>query len=194
MSLDLEFHISETVSALKKGSILNFPSDTRWGFACSLDNHSGIHKLKNLQSNKGQKLHTLLVCDEFMLKKFVSKIHPRVDTLLHYYQRSLTVVHNDTMHLPANLLPETDKIGFRMVRNQFCEAVIHDLGTALYFLPHHLSRLQRPAESPEYHQLVDHEVPEECYDPLEERNSRIVSYDQKGMLIFHTEFNEAPSA
>ncbi|HKK88781.1 MAG TPA: Sua5/YciO/YrdC/YwlC family protein [Saprospiraceae bacterium] len=186
MSLILEYHIAEAVAALKKGCILKFPSDTVWGLACAMSESEAVLKLRQVQDFSNHTLHELLVCDEFMLNKYVTKIHPRVDTLLHYYQRPLTVVHKSTMNLPAYLLPETDKIGFRLTRNQFCESVIHDLACPLYFLSfYRLKHLNTQATRKMLESLVDHEVAESCYDPLEKRSSRIVSYDQGGRLIFH---------
>lgn len=183
MSLILEYHISETVNALKKGKIVKFPSDTIWGLACSLSAKDSIRQLAGIKQLSEPTIHEFLVCDEFMLRRFVQKIHPRVNTLLHYYQRPLTVVYNDTMNLHGNLLPEQDKIGIRIARNQFCEAVIHDLSEALYFLP--LSEIDENVPGSKHSALVGHEVPGDCYDPVERRASRVVSYDQSGHLIFH---------
>lgn len=186
MSLILEYHIAEAVVALKKGCILKFPSDTVWGMACAMNESEAVFKLRQLQDFSKQKLHELLVCDEFMLNKYVTKIHPRVDTLLHYYQRPLTVVYKSTMNLPAHLLPGTDKIGFRLARNQFCESVIHDLGCPIYFVSFcRLEHFGEQATREILETLIDYEVAESCYNPLEKRSSRIVSYDQGGRLIFH---------
>ncbi len=186
MSIFLEYHISEAVLALQKGGILKFPSDTVWGLACTVGNEENVNKLVQLQQFSEQKLHELLISDEFMLKKYILKMHPRIETLLHYCQRPLTVVHNHTMNLPAHLLPEVNKIGFRLARNQFCESVIHDLGCPLYFLPFHRVGANNENKLTEIMaSQVDYEVPNSCYDPLEIQKSRVVSYDEMGRLFFH---------
>jgi tRNA A37 threonylcarbamoyladenosine synthetase subunit TsaC/SUA5/YrdC len=166
VSLVLEYHISEAVIALKKGCILKFPSDTVWGLACAINQEEAVERLFYLHEFANYNLHELLVCDEFMLKKYVRKIHPRVDTLLHYYQRPLTIVYKNTMNLPSILLPDADKIGFRMTRNRFCEAVIHDLGHPLYFISLENMNMDDTTISDKLASLVDHEVTASRYDPL----------------------------
>lgn len=187
MSIVLEQTIVQTVRALKACKMVLFPTDTMWSLSCSMNCEKTISRICNLKKLDRNNPLILLVCDEFMLKRYIKKLHPRVETVLHYYQRPLTLVHKNPINIPKHILASDGTMAIRIVKNHFCQAVIHDLDNPIVISSANISSVDPMSfsEIPEsVKSEIDFMVPKFCYDPVERKPSKIASYNSKGVLEF----------
>lgn len=116
---------------LDRGGIILYPTDTVWGLGCDACNESAVNRLFDLKQRERAKSFVLLVDSLEMLRDYVEEVHPRIDTLLHYHQRPLTVVYPRAKNLPKGVVAPDGSIGIRIVQDDFCRRLIQDFGRPL---------------------------------------------------------------
>ena len=62
-----------------------------------------------------------------MLMEYVEHVPPRIDTLLMYHTRPLTVIYEQGEHLPQGVLASNGSVAFRVATDAFCKHLIHQL-------------------------------------------------------------------
>lgn len=121
--------ISEIARLLEGGSIICYPTDTIWGIGCDATNVDAIARVTALKGRTPEKGYVLLVSDIEMLKRYVPKIHPRLETLLSFHQRPLTVVYErNIVGLPAVVKAPDGSVAIRVARDEFCQELIAKFG------------------------------------------------------------------
>ena len=118
----------EILTILRRGGIILYPTDTIWGIGCDATNAAAverIHTIKNRPSDKG---FVLLVSSIEMLKKYVADIHPRVQTLVAYHTRPLTVIYDKGIGLPKNDVAADGSVAIRVTTDPFCRELIAQFG------------------------------------------------------------------
>ncbi|MBL7776177.1 MAG: Sua5/YciO/YrdC/YwlC family protein, partial [Saprospiraceae bacterium] len=113
--------ISEIVNLLKNGGLICYPTDTIWGIGCDATNEAAIDRLSDLRGGRPENGYIILVDSLEMLKRFVSKIHPRIETLLAYHQRPLSVIYDQAMGLPDSLRAPNGSVAIRIAKDEFCQ-------------------------------------------------------------------------
>ena len=124
--------ISEIVHLLERGGIICYPTDTIWGIGCDATNEAAIARISSLKGRAPDKGYVLLVSSIEMLKKYATKIHPRLETLLAFHQRPLTIVYErGVVGLPAATKAPDGSAAIRVVHDEFCQELIEAFGKPL---------------------------------------------------------------
>lgn len=123
--------ISEIVRILLDDGIICYPTDTIWGIGCDATNEVAIARITNLKGRSPEKGYILLVDSLEMLKRHVPKIHPRLETLLAYHQRPLTVIYDRSIGLPPAVKAPDGSVAIRIAQDEFCRTLIGQLGRPL---------------------------------------------------------------
>lgn len=119
-------NLDEIVSLLNEGKIILYPTDTGWEIGCDAMNEESIKKIYSIKNTIPQKPYILLVADMEMLKSHIKDIHPRVETLLSYHSRPLTVVYKAKKTILPILL-ENSKVAIRIVQEPKISELISKL-------------------------------------------------------------------
>ena len=120
--------IFEIASLLEKGSVICYPTDTIWGIGCDVLNEEAVAKVGQIKGRPPEKGYVLLVSSIEMLKKYAPRIHPRLETLLSFHQRPLTVIYDRTVGLPGSVKAPNGTVAIRVAQDQFCQELIEALG------------------------------------------------------------------
>lgn len=120
--------ISDIVRLLEEGGLICYPTDTIWGIGCDATNDAAIGRLTALKGRRPEKGYILLVDSIDMLKQYASKIHPRVETLLAYHQRPLTIVYDHVNGLPSEVRAPNGSVAIRVATDEFCRELIGAFG------------------------------------------------------------------
>lgn len=123
--------ISEIVRILHDEGIICYPTDTVWGIGCDATNEVAIARITRLKGRAPDKGYIILVDSIEMLKQYVPKIHPRLETLLAYHSRPLTVIYDRSVGLPTAVKAPDGSVGIRIVQDEFCRLLIGALGRPL---------------------------------------------------------------
>ncbi len=135
----------EILTVLRKGGVILYPTDTIWGIGCDATQEEAVEKILNLKNRKSDKGFVLLVDSIEMLKKYVDHVHPRVETLLSFHDRPLTVIYEQGVGLASNVLATDGSIAIRVVKDAFCRELIHQFGKPLVSTSANVSGAPFPA-------------------------------------------------
>ena len=105
---------------LRAGGVILMPTDTIWGLVCDSAQPEAIQRIYEI---KDQALGTgmvLLVKDLQMLKAFVPNLHPRLETLLIYHTRPLTLLYPNTQNLSEKLQGPDGLVALRITFDPLC--------------------------------------------------------------------------
>jgi len=151
-----------TEKILSSGGLVLLPTDTLWSVVCLTSHSTSLNRLIQLKRQKQADNFELLVNSIEMLKRYVTHLHPRLETLLAYHLRPLTMVFDNPSNLSANLLNSNGHIHIRLVQDPFCSALLKQLNEPLISAFAHIEQSIPPinfgAISSEIIQGVDYVV------------------------------------
>jgi L-threonylcarbamoyladenylate synthase len=116
--------ISEIARLLEGGKTICYPTDTVWAIGCDATQEAAVERITLLRGAPPEKGYVLLVSSIEMLKRYVPRLHPRLETLLSFHLRPLTVVYDKSVGLPALLKAANGSVAIRVVQEPFCQRLI----------------------------------------------------------------------
>lgn len=177
----------EIAAILAEGKTILYPTDTIWGLGCDATNEEAVKSIYNLKQRKKDKPFLILVDSLEMLKEYVVDLHPRIETLLHYHNRPLTIIHKQADNLPEISVANDKSVGIRITQDDFCKSIIRKLGKPVTSTSANISNNPPPAFfmeiSEKVKSLVDYIVPIRQEDTTAKEPSVIAKYDEMGELI-----------
>ena len=180
--------IEQAVFVLKKGGIILYPADTIWGIGCDPLNREAIARIYELKGRPSTKPFIVLVSDREQLYDVASTVHPRIDTLLHYHERPLTVIYPKATKTYRHLAATDGTISVRLVKAGFCHDLIAHFGMPLISTSANLAGEPSPTKfgtvSTQIINGVDFVVPAFAEKDMTGAPSVIARYDENGELEF----------
>ncbi len=125
-------HEVETSAAiLEDGGLVLLPTDTLWSIGADGTDPVATERICNLRDNRSTASFELLVDSFQMLYAYCERLHPRLETLLVYHARPLTLKCTSLGKVPARLLDDSGNLAVRLVRDPFCQKLIQQFGKPL---------------------------------------------------------------
>jgi L-threonylcarbamoyladenylate synthase len=118
----------EILNVLRNGNTILLPTDTVWGIGCDATNAEAVEKVNHIKERPSGKGYVLLVDSIEMLKNHVMHVHPRIETLLGYHERPLTIIYDEGVGLASNVLGKDGSVAIRVVKDAFCRELIMQFG------------------------------------------------------------------
>ena len=180
--------VDKTEQALRQGKVILYPTDTIWGLGCDATNKSAVERIYEIKKRERNNPLIILVDSISMLKKYVASLHPRIETLLSYHTRPLTIIYSDVQNLPQHILAEDGSAARRICKEAFCKAIIQAFGRPIVSTSANLTGQPYPSNFEEIDPIliseVDHVVSNVTAENLKGEPSIIASYNKKGELQF----------
>ncbi len=120
--------LSKAVETLKSGGVILYPTDTVWGIGCDAANAAAIQRIYRLKQRDDSKSMIILVADERAILKYTANPDPAIFAILEKADRPTTVIYENALGLPENLINSDGSIAIRIVAEPFCKALIRRLG------------------------------------------------------------------
>jgi L-threonylcarbamoyladenylate synthase len=178
----------KAIELLLKGGIVLYPTDTIWGLGCSASFPESVKRIFEIKRRPIEKSVILLVDSLDMLKRYVGSIHPRVETLMGYHNRPMTVIYPEAKNLDASLLATDGSIAIRICRDPFCQSLIRGIDRPLISTSANLSGDSPPRYFSDIPKAlltaVDYVVRYRQDDQSIQEPSMIIRYAQDGELEF----------
>ncbi len=137
--------IFEIAAILQKGGIICFPTDTVWSMGCDVLNEDAIARVHKIKGQPPKDGYVLLVSSIEMLKEYATKVHPRLETLLSFHQRPLTVVYDRAVGLPASAKNANGTVAIHIAQDQFCQELVEALGRPIFISSANITEQNYPA-------------------------------------------------
>lgn len=175
-------------SILQNDGILLYPTDTIWGLGCDATNSVAVERVFELKQRDRSKPFVLLVDSIDMIKEYVEVLHPRLETLMMYHTRPMTVIYDKAKNLPENAVGPGGSVAIRVANDPFCQQLIREVGKPLVASSANISNQPFPTIfgeiSSEVIKGVDYIAKHRRNDKTPKEPSVIVKYDGKGELVF----------
>jgi L-threonylcarbamoyladenylate synthase len=119
--------IKNSLTVLKKGGIILYPTDTIWGIGCDACNAEAIEKIYRLKKRNESKSMICLVSDFKMLNQYIEEIPEVVYDILKFAKKPTTIVYDRPLHVAENIINDDNSLAIRVVRDHFCNQLIKKL-------------------------------------------------------------------
>lgn len=139
------YDLKPALQVLRRGGIVLYPTDTVWSIGADATSPEAVAKLRALKELAPDEYLELLVDSPAMLQQYVEEFHPRIETLLHFHLRPLTVRYPAARNLPAQALHPDGSVAIRIVQDDYCRELIRALGKPVVALPADLRQGRFPA-------------------------------------------------
>ncbi|MBI3980810.1 threonylcarbamoyl-AMP synthase [Candidatus Microgenomates bacterium] len=161
-------NLSRTITILKNGGVVIFPTDTVWGVGCRIDNVKSVSRVYQIRKRPLEKALPVLVSSLKQAKEYFDNVTEETASLLtSYWPGGLTVVYYAN---GQKVLPEVRgggiTVGLRMPNKQDLLEVIKKVGVPLLGPSANFSSEKTPTKKseldPELLKLVDYVMEGEC--------------------------------
>jgi len=182
------YDLDGALSALRTGGLILYPTDTIWGIGCDATNAEAVDKVYELKQSDRSTPFILLVDSLEMLRNHVAHLHPRLETLLIYHLRPLTIVFDKAINLPDITTGTDGSVAIRMIKDPFCKALISAYGHPLVATSANVNEEPFPSNfgsvSSEIIRGVDYVVKHRQNEKVNGTPSVIVKLSEKEELVF----------
>ncbi|MDX9892363.1 MAG: L-threonylcarbamoyladenylate synthase [Bacteroidales bacterium] len=176
----MDTEVKKCVELLLDGKVILYPTDTIWGLGCDATNVEAIKKIIKIKQRHEKKSLIILLDNENKLPLYVSKIPLIAWDLLSHTYRPTTYIYPTAKNLPQELIASDGTIAIRIVKNKFCQKLIHQLGHPIISTSANLTDKHSPQTyqeiSNEIINAVDYIVPEEFDEARDLKPSRLIKF------------------
>ncbi|WP_299257010.1 L-threonylcarbamoyladenylate synthase [uncultured Aquimarina sp.] len=116
--------IEKTITILKRGGLILYPTDTVWGIGCDATNPGAIDKVYALKQRAEKKSLICLVSDFKMLQQYVEEVPEVAYDILKYAKKATTIIYDRPLRVAENLIAEDNTLGIRVARDPFCSKLL----------------------------------------------------------------------
>ncbi|MDR1865901.1 MAG: threonylcarbamoyl-AMP synthase [Bacteroidales bacterium] len=120
--------VQQSVSVLKNGGVILYPTDTVWGIGCDATHAPAIERIYAIKRRASQQSLLTLALDTEMLQNHVSTVPDVALQLLASACRPVSIIYPDAKNLPQNLVADDGSIGIRLPGDPFCRELIRAFG------------------------------------------------------------------
>ena len=186
---DFQNDIINSLKSLCTEGIILYPTDTIWGIGCDATDGAAVQKIFELKKRPEKKSMIILVADENMIGDYVSNPSEKILAVIANAEKPTTAIFKNAQHLPSNLINEDGSIAIRIVKDEFCRALIQRLQKPLVSTSANISGEKFPQNfteiSKEIKNGVDYIVQHRQNDFSKKEPSSIIksnNHDEKEVL------------
>ena len=149
--------IIKAKEVILNGGVILYPTDTIWGIGCSATIESAIKKIFRIKRRDNSKLLISLVSSIEMLERYVKNVPEYVLEYL-YDESPTTIIYPKVKGLNHTLYGKNGSIAIRLVKDNFCKALIDEINTPLISTSANISGNPFPKEFKEIDKKIINEV------------------------------------
>lgn len=182
----LHYSVEQALQTLRSGGIILYPTDTIWGIGCDATDEPAIERIYHLKQRDDSKSMIILLADKRDILKYSASPNPAIFNYLEKSNRPTTVIYENALGLPDNLVNADGTIGIRLVSEPFCKALIKRLGKPIVSTSANISGQPPPRNfsfvSNDILREVDYVVDYRQDDQQEAVSSRIIKMRSDGNI------------
>ncbi len=129
--LSFENDIIQSITALEKGGLILYPTDTIWGIGCDATNDAAVAKIYKLKRRSDEKSMIVLLEDEKEILRYVTQPSPRIFDYIKGVKKPTTFIYEGGVGLAPNLIQPDGTIGIRVTTDLFCKQLLKKFGKPL---------------------------------------------------------------
>jgi L-threonylcarbamoyladenylate synthase len=134
----------ETITALREGKTLLYPSDTIWGIGCDATNDESCQRITALKGRSDDKSFIVLVDSFSMLEYYIPEFPEVCYDLVDLATRPLTIIYPNAQRLAPSVLANDGSVGIRVTKDPNCLKLIRGMRKPLVSTSANLSGSASP--------------------------------------------------
>jgi L-threonylcarbamoyladenylate synthase len=119
-----EEDIIKSLTVLKNGGIILYPTDTIWGLGCDATNSAAVEKIFRIKSRSENKSLLILVNSEQMVGRYVREVPEIAYELTSVTDTPLTIIYPEGKNLAPGVCADDGSVGIRICHDDFCNELI----------------------------------------------------------------------
>jgi tRNA threonylcarbamoyl adenosine modification protein (Sua5/YciO/YrdC/YwlC family) len=120
--------IRRVVEALNKGGVIAYPTDTVYGFGCSLYNKKGIERIYLIKRSERSQPFSLICADLKDISLYAKVSNYAYKTMKRLLPGPYTFILEGTKLVPKIMLTRRMTAGIRVPNNPICLGIVNELG------------------------------------------------------------------
>lgn len=122
--VDFEDDIKECVRVMSEGGTILYPTDTVWGLGCDALAADAVEKVFAIKNRPREKSMIILLADARDILQYVAAPPPDIIAMVEGFTRPTTVIYNNALGFPSNVVNADGSIAIRVTTDPFCKALI----------------------------------------------------------------------
>ena len=183
----MDKYIVTSLKEIKEGNVIVYPTDTIWGLGCDATSRSAVEKVYKIKNRSESKSLIILVDGMRMLETYVGSIPEVIKKYLELAKQPTTVIYGHPKGLASNVVASDDTVAIRIVKSEFCKALIKALGTPIVSTSANFSNQPSPSNFDEIDPLLLEKADYIVNLPAAETNktaSQIIKLNDLGEIEF----------
>lgn len=123
-----EDDIKACMSALERGEVILYPTDTIWGLGCDAMNKAAVDRVFDIKHRPKDKSLIVLLADARDILQYVAAPHPDIIDIVNSFDRPTTVIYDGALGFSENVVHDDGSIGIRVTTDPFCKSLIKRFG------------------------------------------------------------------
>ena len=182
-----ETEVEAALEVLRNGGIILYPTDTIWGLGCDATNAEAVKKIYNIKQREDTKSLIILMADEREILQHVAAPDLSVFDFIEKQTRPTTIIFENAVGLPSNLIAQDGSIAIRLVGDEFCRHLIKRLRKPVVSTSANISGQPSPRTfkdiSEEIKSSVTHIVQWRQDDETAAQPSQIIKWNSDGSYV-----------
>jgi L-threonylcarbamoyladenylate synthase len=141
---NFENDIINSIKVLRNSGIILYPTDTIWGIGCDATNEVAIRKIYLLKKREEKKSMIILLAELSEVKNYVFNPPGKIIDFISKETNPTTAIFENAINLPDELINEEGSIAIRIVKDEFCQILIGQMGGPLVSTSANISGDQYP--------------------------------------------------
>lgn len=184
----LNDEIKNALETLRAGGVILYPTDTVWSLGCDATNVQAVEKIISLKQRAQNKSFIVLLDSENKLPSYVQNVPEIAYDLIEYAEKPLTIIYDNAKNLATNIVAEDGSIAIRIIKHDFCSALLHRFRKPIVSTSANISGENAPQLfseiNPEMFDLVDYVVDYEQQSTIAKPASTIMKLSYDGRFEF----------
>ena len=125
--------INETVSSLKKGNLIIFPTDSVYAIGCDLHNKKALNMLAKFKGEKLSKVNFSIICKNLSeLSEYTKQLNRSTFKMINYHLPGpFTFILKANQVVPKLFDSNKKEVGVRITQNTITQSIVEALGNPL---------------------------------------------------------------
>ncbi|MCP9235416.1 Sua5/YciO/YrdC/YwlC family protein [Lewinella sp. JB7] len=119
------------LSTIKGGGLVLLPTANLWQVVTDARQLKSVNRLVGVCPPSRLNCPELIFADREMLLSWFPRLHPKIDTLLSFHGRVLTVKVPATVSVPEIMVDRREEVAVRLALDSFCYRLTEDLEAPL---------------------------------------------------------------
>ena len=120
--------IKKVVEIMNQGGVIAYPTDTVYGFGCSLFNKKGIERIYRIKRSEKNRPFSFICADLKDISLYTKVSNYAYKTMKRLLPGPYTFILEGTRLVPKIMLTKRSTAGIRVPDNPICLAVVKELG------------------------------------------------------------------